>query len=377
MSSRMESINFSEHDSFYQTINEVIHIVRYQPYFVGFEGVKLLSLLNKIKNLKESYGQNHPSMPRLLNHIGDILEECNLLKYSILFFVEQLQIEKYYLGFQNPDLASTLHRIGQAHLMNNQMPEAAKYLFEAFRIVKSSKEKENLYGPIIYNLGLVAYHQSLYIDAFKIFDFAIKEQRKIVGDFHPDLAAMYVKVADLQVEIGRLKDAMNNYLEALIITRMTYGSTHSMVFQILQRIGFLHKAQGEYEASLNSFYQAIDVLRKIKEEDLSMIAILHEIGLIHQFTGDVINAIKVFEEIIDILRFKLGDKHICQVSLLGGLNNLYSERGMIENSKKAMEEMQDICHQGWHDADCDEFELKVIEIIGYPMEYSPPVAGAA
>ena len=154
----MDSINISEQDLFYQTINEVIYIVRHQPYFAGFEGVKLLSLLNKMKNFKESHGQNHPSMPNLLNNIGDILEECDLLQYSIIFFIEQLRIEKYYLGFQNPDLASTLHRIGQAHLRNNQIPEAAKYLFEAIRILNNSKQKGHIHGFIIFNLGLVAYH---------------------------------------------------------------------------------------------------------------------------------------------------------------------------------------------------------------------------
>jgi len=103
----MNSINIYQ-DSFYQKINELITFLCYQPDILGYEGFKILSLLNRMKSLKENSGPNHPSMPNLLNHIGNILDESNLLQFSLLFFLEQLRIERYYLGSYHPDLDITL-----------------------------------------------------------------------------------------------------------------------------------------------------------------------------------------------------------------------------------------------------------------------------
>ena len=58
----------------------------------------------------------------------------------------------------------------------------------------------------------------------------------------------------MQTDIEKLKDAIDNYLEALIISCLVYRNMSLEVFEILYKIGFFHKAQGEYDASLNSFY---------------------------------------------------------------------------------------------------------------------------
>ena len=95
----MNGIKNMSKDSFNETINEVIIFLHDQPHFLGYEGLKALSLLNRLKSLKENFGENHSSMPNLLSGIGNILDEYNLLQYSISFFLEQLRIKKTILGF--------------------------------------------------------------------------------------------------------------------------------------------------------------------------------------------------------------------------------------------------------------------------------------
>ena len=70
-------------------------------------------------------------MPLLLNRIGNILEENDLLQYSISFFLEQLWVKKHYLGAQYPDLATTFHRIGKTCIKNNQFLEVREYFLQA------------------------------------------------------------------------------------------------------------------------------------------------------------------------------------------------------------------------------------------------------
>ena len=376
----MNSINNINRESFYQTINELITFLRYQPEILGYEGFKILSLLNRMKSLKENSGLNHPSMPNLLNHIGNILDESNLLQFSLLFFLEQLRIERYYLGSYHPDLAITLCKIGEIHIKNGQFSEAKKSFIGALLIMKNNNIKGRLYALIIYNLGLVKYYQHSYDYAFELFNISVKELRATCGNFHRDVAEIHLKIADLQKEIGKLKDAMDNYLEALIILRMNCGNIHQEVFEVLCKIGFIHKAKDEYHASSNSFNQALDVLRELQGENTCMILILYEIGLIHQATGDITNTIKICKEVVELLKLQLGEKHICLVSVLALLCNLYSEHGMTENLKNTNNEIRDICNKASHIPNLlcnDEFENVVIQIFGYPIEYSPPVAGAA
>jgi len=42
-------------DSFNEIINKVIVFLHDQPYFLGYKGLKALSLLNRLKSLKENF----------------------------------------------------------------------------------------------------------------------------------------------------------------------------------------------------------------------------------------------------------------------------------------------------------------------------------
>ena len=201
------SISNQLSDGFSPIMNET-HCLIDDPFFQCSEKRKMSSLLNKLKNLKTWYGPNHPSMPQLLLLIGDILGESNGPEISILFFLEQLRIEKYYLGFQHHDLAVTLNRIGEMHLKMNMLLEADRYFSESLSILNANNTKGRMYALTLYNKGLVRYHNNSFVDAFDTFKVALKEQRNVLGEFHLDVADMCIKVGDFQLELGKLDEAM-------------------------------------------------------------------------------------------------------------------------------------------------------------------------
>jgi len=134
----MDNIKNIDLDFFNAIINQTIDF--YHEHFLEYpDRFKLISLLQKLKMMKKYHGKNHPSMPDVLNLIGNIIYDHKLPQLAILFFKEQLRIERYYLGSQHQDLASTLNKIGEMHLENHQLSEAEECFTEVILMLKHNK----------------------------------------------------------------------------------------------------------------------------------------------------------------------------------------------------------------------------------------------
>ena len=96
---------------------------------------QLHSLLDKLRRLKKHHGPNHPSLPSLLHRIVNLFDKFDLLQFSILFLLEQLRVEKIYLGFQHHDLALALCKIDQTFIKNNQLLKAEAFFLEAYAML--------------------------------------------------------------------------------------------------------------------------------------------------------------------------------------------------------------------------------------------------
>ena len=251
----------------------------YHGYFDGMQSIELLKLLHKLKGSREYFNyQDHPSISNTLCAIGNFISETSSFQLAIPFFKEQLRIDKRYLGCHHPDLATVLFNIGQIYAQNNQLVEGKKYFTEALSLMNSHNRKGQLYASLLYNIGLVNYGQSLYKDALEQFDLAITEYNAVYGDFHPIIAQVRVKIGTLQLEIGKLQNAMDNFLEALVILRMAFGNNHSKIAQCLHGIGLIHEAKAEHSDSLNVLSQTLSVNENAEnknDDDTLSLVILH------------------------------------------------------------------------------------------------------
>jgi len=374
----MNRTNSENQDNMTSLINELID--HSNKYLLNIQITKMLPLLNKLQGLRKYYGHNHSSISDLLNRIGNILKDSPLSQVSIFFFLEQYRIEVYYLGYHHAYLAPTLYNIGHVYAKNNELSEAIYYFTEAYLILSKDTTKRPLYALTIYNIGLVNYRQSLYVDAMEFFNLAIKEERAFFGEFHPDVAEMHLKVGNMQQELGMVNVSMNNFLEALLILRIG-GNKNSKVVEILYNIGLIHEVRGEYAEALNAFYQSINIASDLEDDFAVTIVISHKIVLIYQFMGDTDNTIRIFEGIINSLKDKVGNKHICVATVLGLLRNVYTENWMLEKSKNATNEIQDILGNVSEQSPykrSNDLGDAIIEIFGCIIDDNhPPAAGAA
>jgi len=310
------------------TFTDFVIDLCYQHYFDGVQSIELLKQLHKLKDSREYFNnQDHPSISDILCKIGNIILETSLSQLALPFFTEQYRIDKHYLGCHHPDLASVLFSIGQIHAQNNQLVEGKKYFTEAMSLLNTHKRKGQLYASLIYNIGLVNYQQSSYKEAFEQFEIAITEHLAAYGDFHPTVAQVRVKIGTLQLEIGKLCNAMDNFLEALVILRMVFGNNHSEVAQCLYAIALIHEAKAEHTESLNVLSQALSINENAQDiddddDDTLSLVILHKMSLIYQSIENVDKAMKIFENLKNLIKLKAcddedEDKLLCSFGLCG------------------------------------------------------------
>ena len=277
----------------------------HQNYFDDVKNIVLLQNLNKFKDLNEYFGhENHPSLPKILSDIGNKIADTSLSQLALPFYIEQLRIEKYYLGCSHPDLASVLFSIGQIYERHNHFTNARNYLEEALSLLNSNRRKGRLYMLVTYNLGLVDYRQSLFNDAMKQFNLALLEVQNETNKFDPDIAEFHLKVGKLQLEIGKLQDAMDNFLKALMIMRMVFGNNHFKVAECLYGIAMIHEARAEIKQSLNVLCQAVVVYDSAEndEDDNFMLVMLHRIALICAEIEEPDEALKVLQNFKDVMQ---------------------------------------------------------------------------
>ena len=375
----MDTSKKSNCDPFTFLIHELIDT--FTKWFFGFDQFyEIIQLLNQLQSWRNHYGYNDSSIPDLLNRIGKYLEESHLSQLSHYFYLEQLRIEELYLGPFHPDLAQTLNSIGQVYSTNDQFLEATDYFSSALNLLKRSKRKGKLYALILYNTGLVQHHTSLFTDAKETFQLALEEQQTALGEFHPDVAEMHFKIGKLQFESGNIGNAMDNFLKALMIIRMTMGNDSSKVSEILYYIGLSHDVNGEHTDALNSFRQSLIVAKRNFQDITCKVMILHKMCLTYEHLGDTNNAIHVLLDIVNMVIDKVGEKHICVAVVLGSLRNLYAEQGMVEKSIKVANDIKKICQYASEESDYDtssEFIEFIADTFGYVIEDNLSMAAAA
>ena len=95
-----------------------------------------------------------------------------------------------------------------------------------------------------------------------------------------------MNIRQFQLEIGKLEEAMDNFLEALLILRMVFSNNHSKVAKCLYYIGLIHETRSEFSDSINVFNQALSIIEtnQLVDEDVDSftLIILYRIGMTYQ-----------------------------------------------------------------------------------------------
>jgi len=178
--------------------------------------IQLLQLLKRLQLLRENFGYDDHNIPEVLNHIAQILLDHSMYSFVVIFLLEQLRIEKAILGNDHPSLTNTLASIRLAYQQEHCYEQAMVYFSDALNKCHGEKKMQAL---TILHMGINCYATGAYDKAFKFYEDAVRIQKEILGPYHPEIASMLWNVGISQLKIGCIDEAMDSFMETLLIRR--------------------------------------------------------------------------------------------------------------------------------------------------------------
>ncbi|MEL6152453.1 MAG: tetratricopeptide repeat protein, partial [Bacteroidota bacterium] len=191
--------------------------------------------------------------------------------------------------------------------------EWSTLLLHGASLINSLEGKEGL--PAKYKLsaalGQACHVACLYDESIKWREETVSLARAIHGDVpHADLGSSLYNLAYVYKEKGAYPKARALYEQALKIDKKVYGEEHPNVATTLHELGSLHSSEGAYPKARALYEQALKIYKKVYgEEHPSVATTLHELGSLHSKEGAYPEARALYEQALKIDKKFYGEEH--------------------------------------------------------------------
>ena len=250
--------------------------------------VEMNRALHALQEKREEYGAAHMEVASLLNYIGTLLFHRKELRAAILFYREELRLEKTLMNAEaGISICVTYNNIGRILQELGELPEAIgcyrsalkadinenSYVLHAAAFAAGTTElplppedapaspsTTNLFSTIWYNLGLIHDKMGARHEAIMAFQMALGLRRKILGVDHPDIACLWYNIGTLQMEVNRLDDATSSFQEALRIRRLGKSRDDPRhIMTTLKKLACLQQTRGNIDDSIATLTEILQI----------------------------------------------------------------------------------------------------------------------
>jgi tetratricopeptide (TPR) repeat protein len=249
--------------------------------------LELNRALNALQEKREEYGATHMEVASLLNYIGTLLFHRKELRTAILFYREELRLEKSLMNAEaGISICVTYNNIGRILQELGELTEAIGCYRNALKadiddnsyVLAASfaagtgdapvppgndlatPSTTNLFSTIWYNLGLIHDKMGARREAIMSFQMALGLRRRILGADHPDIACLWYNIGTLQMEINRLDDAIASFNEALRIRRLGNSREDPKhILSTLKKLTSLHQTRGNIDDALATLAEILQI----------------------------------------------------------------------------------------------------------------------
>lgn len=166
-----------------------------------------------------------------------------------------------------------------------------------------------------------------------------------------DMLRPLFELTEAYSKASLVEDGLKTLTRALAIARNADGNEHTNVAHCLHSIGSIHFAQGHYREAEQFNREALAIKRKLMDPlDLQLAVSLDALAWsLYKQGGSakIEEAESLFLEGLDIRKKVLGEKHSGVAEILGGLSQLYTDRGDLEKAEKFSREIMGIWKVVW------------------------------
>ncbi len=252
------------------------------------------------------YGEEHRFTSNAYFSLGNFYVDIGDIK-AIDRLEKALSIrDEYYKKNQYPPehYATTLRRLGMAHIEFGNYPDALRYLEQSLAVKKEKGFKNSIYDSMLLNkLGYVYYKLGNFYEAHEYFLKAEEsfKQNSADGDYHrfyveflSDFAQYYL--ANLKHDGAKLAEAILQ--KALKIINTQFISNHKVRSELLLNLGNTCAEAGHYDRAIGYFDDAISRVNEIGNDLLrDKISVAKaNLYLIQNKPEEVISVLKPIEE---------------------------------------------------------------------------------
>jgi len=252
----------------------------------------------------------------------NILEEKSVtialmkeMKTCLLHILRRVQNESY-IDDDDPTLRNveaSLHMLGN-HLLENSWHHEAMKIYRCCLSLRldgdyelTTQEEYFNIGQVLSKIGEIESERGKFMKSLHAYSASV-EKIRIAGNKIEE-AKLYNRIGDVYGAQGGLQSALVSYSKALKIEREEFGDLHLSLAETLHNIGVVHRHMENLDAALQSYKEALDILKRKNDGNLDVARTLNNIGSIYRRKGEYDKAMEYFVKVLKIRRKVLGDYH--------------------------------------------------------------------
>lgn len=228
--------------------------------------------------------------------IGEVAHQSGEMYYQARDYPSALQQYRQALDIRrqigdSEGTASTLVRIGYLYAIGNQRHMALTNYLNAYRIGYANRYSQVI-ADATWGMASIYERQEKYAEALVYYEQCAKAQKAFQANVNPWL---YQSIAGLYKRQNKYGEALAHYQLSLNARTGTSAGVNSWeVAQVHQQIAELYTVQRKYDVSLAHLHEALAIIDPDKPRSVHSLAtpILNQLGRVYLAQGNYANALK-------------------------------------------------------------------------------------
>lgn len=279
-----------------------------------------------------------------LMQLGDTYAMLGQLESSLQCYSKGLEIQKQALGVTDPRVGETCRYVAEALVQALQFDEAEKLCQMALDIHKEGEEKSSLEqaadrrlmsiicdtkgdhetalehlvlaSTAMLSNGLEAEVASvdlsigdMYLSLGRYDEAVVSYQKSLTvfksskGENHPNVAQVYVRLADLYNRTGKFKESKTHCENALkIYGKPIPGSSTEEIASGFTDVSAIYESMNEYEHALKLLHKALKIYKNSPGQQSTIAGIEAQMGVLHYIMGNFGESYSSFKHAVSKLR---------------------------------------------------------------------------
>jgi CHAT domain-containing protein/tetratricopeptide (TPR) repeat protein len=281
------------------------------------------------------FGSDSPELASSLDNLGALSTDRGEFANAISLHERALAIRRRSVPADDRALAGTLERLAMPLIRLERFPEAQRNLDEARRIREPSFKTAPLDLARTSYLEALLHRRDGHYEAAMSALNQVLQTRLALAPNHPDNIAAFELNGDLLFLRGGVRQAEQQWNDALKLAEQTLGATHPVVPLLLHRLAIVAQEFGDLTRKRELLELAIRIEPGVQVPCFAELpAILNDFGTLNNYLGDFQQARMFFTEALVKARRCLGSTHSTTTTILHNQAVLAADMGDFRRAEE-------------------------------------------